>query len=78
MVTWTNPPIGERISPPDDTVAVVVDLTNGQGALRIFEKETGGFVDGVGTEEKGNQILIPWRLKWRLRISGQLRIGYVS
>lgn len=77
-MSWANPPKGTRIFPPENTAAVVVDLTDSQGALRIFETEGDRFVDMVGMEEKGNQILVPWDTSWWLRVSGQLRIGYIS
>lgn len=77
-ISWTYPPKGTRISPPEHTVAVVVDLTDSQGALRIFETETDKFVSMVGMEETGKQILVPWDSNWWLRISGQLHIGYLK
>jgi len=76
-ITWTNPEKGTRIYPPVHTLAVVVDLTDGQGALRFFELETDKFVDMVGMEDAGKQVLVQWSKQWWLRISGQLRIGYI-
>ena len=58
-------------------MAVVVDVVNNQGAIRIFEKENDEYVNGVGTEEAGSLVIIPWDSNWRSRVSGSLRIGYV-
>ena len=48
-----------RISPPADTVALVVNLVNNVGAIRIFETSSKKFVDMIGIEEAGKLIIIP-------------------
>jgi len=76
-ITWTTPPKQTEIKPPENTVAVVVDVVDNRGAIRIFEKGGDKFVDGVGTEEKGNIVIVPWNSNWWFRASGSLQVGYV-
>ncbi|OJD11574.1 hypothetical protein AJ78_07676 [Emergomyces pasteurianus Ep9510] len=54
-ITWTEPAKGTRIDPPPNTVA---DLIHTRGAIRIYENQ-GAYVNGVGTEEAGNRVIIP-------------------
>jgi hypothetical protein len=42
-------------------VAIVVDVRDITAAIRIFAKEDDGYIDGVGTEEAGNLVIVPWR-----------------
>jgi hypothetical protein len=58
-------------------VAVVVDLIHSRGAIRIYENQ-GGYVNGVGTEETGNQVIIPWDETWWFYVAGTLKVGIVS
>lgn len=36
------------MNPPENTVAVVVDVRNNQGAIQILDKQSNEYVDGVG------------------------------
>lgn len=76
-IIWKTPSKGTRIDPPANTVAVVVDVVDNRGAIRIFEKEGEEYVDGVGTEETGNLVIVPWESSWWFRVSGSIRTGYV-
>ncbi|KAF4769163.1 hypothetical protein HAV15_008758 [Penicillium sp. str.  len=67
----------KETTPPPRTAAIVVDVVQNRGAIRIFEKESGEYVDGVGTEEEGFRIIIPWRDTWRFRASGVVEVGYI-
>lgn len=58
-------------------MAVVVDVANNQGMIRFFDKETDDYVNGVGIEEAGNLVIVPWDSKWWAWVSGSLRIGYI-
>ena len=49
-----------RTSPPAETVALVVNVGDNVGAISIFETSSKKYVDGVGTEEAGKLIMIPW------------------
>ncbi|CAG8901412.1 unnamed protein product [Penicillium egyptiacum] len=76
-INWTTPSKGVQTTPPPRTVAIVVDVVQNRGAIRIFEKESGEYIDGVGTEEEGFRIIIPWRDTWRFRASGVVEVGYI-
>jgi hypothetical protein len=59
-------------------VAVVVDVTNNKGAIRIFEKGGDNRVGAVTMEEAGNMVIVPWDSNWWFRASGALRVGYIE
>lgn len=40
-------------------MAVVVDLTSGRGAMRIYDK-TSPYVNRIGMEDEGKRMIIPW------------------
>jgi hypothetical protein len=63
--------------PPAGIVAVVVDVRNYIGAMRIFEAQTDEFLGGVGTEDKGILVIIPWNSNWNYFCVGSFRIGYI-
>ncbi|EER43769.1 predicted protein [Histoplasma capsulatum H143] len=65
-----------RIDPPQNSVAVVVDVVESQGAIRIFERKDDSYVNGVGTEEAGHMVIVPWNSGWWFRVSGSIRVGY--
>jgi hypothetical protein len=48
-----------RTSPSADTIALVVNVSDNIGVIRIFETSSKKYVDGVGTEEAGKLIMIP-------------------
>jgi len=75
-ITWTTPPKGDRIDPPKNTVAVVIDVGSNRGAIRIYE-EGGARVGAIGMEEEGNQVTVPWKNNWKIRASGSLQVGYI-
>jgi len=77
-ISWSTPAKGTKIEPPAQTDAIVVDLVDSQGAIRIYEKANDEYVDGAGTEEAGNFVIIPWESKWWFRVSGSLRVGYIE
>jgi hypothetical protein len=45
-ITWTTPEKGTRTIPPENTLAMVVDVRSSRGAIRIFETSSGEYVDG--------------------------------
>ena len=68
---WVIPPKGVRTSPPSNTVAVVVDVReNNIGAIRIFETSSKKYVGGVGTEERGNLVIVSWNSAWYYSTAG--------
>jgi len=77
-INWTTPSKGTRIDPPTNTLAVVVDVVNNRGAIRIFERKGDKYVDGVTMDDRGNMVIIPWDSNWWFRASGALRVGYIG
>ncbi|EDN08100.1 predicted protein [Histoplasma mississippiense (nom. inval.)] len=64
-----------RIKPSENTSFVVVDIRNKQGASFVNESENNEYVGGVGTDEQGNVVMIPWNHGWYYYTIGSLRIG---
>lgn len=64
------------MKPPPTVVAVIVDVTNSQGAIHITNDD-GTYIDMVGTEFAGYLVVVPWKCDWRLRGSGSIEVGYV-
>ena len=46
--------------------------------LYIRKKKSGKYVGGVGIEEEGHQILVPWQERWRFRASAVVEVGYIK
>jgi hypothetical protein len=77
IITWTSPSKGTRVQPPPGTVAIVVNLVDNPGAIRIFKDET--YIDGVYMDDSaGSREIVLWKDGWWFRASGSPRIGYVS
>lgn len=47
------------MTPPENTVVVIVDVRSKQGAIQITDKQSNEYVDGVRTEAAGNLVMIP-------------------
>lgn len=77
-ITWTTPSKATPIEPPPNTMAVIVNLVDDQGVVRMYKKESNIWVDTVGTEEAGYMVILPWQSTWWFRVSGSLRVGYVK
>ena len=73
-MTPRNP---DDITPPEGTVAIVVDLRVRVGAIRVFHKESGSYLGGVGLGERGSQVIILWNSDWVFTSVGSLPVGYV-
>ncbi|KAE8554687.1 hypothetical protein EYB25_003228 [Talaromyces marneffei] len=76
-VRWITVHIGQETEPPDETIAVVVDLTTSRGAVRFYDKSTDSQIGGVYMEDS-SQTLIPWDNHWWFRVSGSPRIAYIE
>ena len=77
-VDWITPRKGEEITPPKNTVAVLVTVPKNKGAIRIFEKPgSNQRIGAVGTEDDGHMVLIPWDSRWWFRASGSPKVGYL-
>jgi hypothetical protein len=58
-----NPSKDIRIDPPKNTVAIVVDVRGGQGAIHIIKTQDNKHVDKVGpVKEGGNLVMVPGKI----------------
>lgn len=48
------------ITPPENTIVMIVNIRSKQGAIQIANKQSNEYVNGVGTEVAGNLVMIPW------------------
>jgi len=78
ILLWKNHQDGDAIHPPAGTVALVVDIRNNRAAIKIFEKQDDDYVDGVGTEEAGKLVIVPWKSSWFYFCTGTPRVGHVT
>ena len=62
----------------ENTVAVVVDVRNNQGAIQIADKQSDDYVDGVGTEAAGKLVMIPWKKEWWYYCKGSTRLAHIE
>lgn len=65
------------VQPTEGTVAIVVDVRKNKAAIRIIETETEEYIDGVGTEEAGKLVVIPWQSNWSYFCTGSPRVAYI-
>ena len=59
-------------------MAVVVDVRDNIGAIKIFEADGNKHVDSVGTEEAGKLVIVPWNNGWFYYCVGSLQVGYMK
>ena len=78
-MVWTTLAKNVRMDPSETTVALVVDVRGGQGAIRIVNKEDNKHVDGVGPmKEAGNLVIVLWKNKWWYYAIGSVRVAHVE
>lgn len=77
-MTWMTPERSNTYSPPGGTVAVVVDLRENIGGIKIHLNSNDDFVGMVGTEERGFFVTIPWQEEWNFYSVGSVRVGYIT
>lgn len=69
----------QKIEPPANTVAIVVDVPHNKGAIRIYNStENDAYIGTVGTEDAGFMVIIPWEGSWWFRVLGKLRVGFIA
>jgi len=73
--SWTDHQDRDEGKPPEGTVAVVVDVRNNIAAIRVFE--TDKYLGGVGMEDKGKFVVVPWQSTWTYFCTGSPRVGYI-
>jgi len=74
---WSTTTTKFKSSFPTNTVAIIVDVRQQVGAFRIYAIGTGKFLTGVGTEEAGKMVMIPWDNGWNYDTIGSFRLGYM-
>lgn len=67
----------DRETLPKNTAGIVFDIRTDKAAISIFDRDTEEYVDGIGTEEHGNIVIVPWKETWFLFCTGSPRIGYI-
>jgi len=77
IITWTTPQKGQRTLPPEDTLVLVVDVGS-KGAVRIYKNSDREYVDGVGTQQAGHLVFVPWDSGWYYSAAGSPRVGYIT
>lgn len=73
---WITPTNNVHITPADRTVALVIDLRTNKGAIFIHQQSDGKYVAGVGIEESGNIVIVPWNQDWYYFSIGTVRLAY--
>lgn len=67
------------MNPAQDTVAVVVDVRSGQGAIRIASTQGNNHVDDVGPMKgAGNMVIVPWKSDWWYYAIGSVRVAHIG
>ena len=67
------------MDPPKNTVAVVVDVRGGQGAINILNTQDNKYVDKVGSiKGAGNLVIVPWRSSWWYYAIGSVRVAHIK
>jgi len=80
---WIAPTNRTIITPPNDTMAIIVDVRvkggEGGGAFFIHEKQNNEYVDMVGMDHRGELVMVIWDGEWCYYTVGSLpRIGYIG
>lgn len=72
-----------QTSPPENTVAVVIDISSVGGSLNIHQtsdnKWGNVFIGMVGMEDSENGdrlVILPWEARWYYRSLGAIKIKY--
>ena len=70
------------MSPPVNTLAIVINVGKEKATLIIWEKATGNGVTRVGTEEEEKIVMIEWDNDWEFTVlvdsEQHLRLGYIG
>lgn len=78
-LVWTTPSNDVRVNPPENTVAVVVDVRGGQGAINILNTENNKYVDKVGPiKGADNLVMVLWRSSWWYYAIGSVRVAHIG
>ncbi|KAK7937631.1 uncharacterized protein PG986_014499 [Apiospora aurea] len=77
QIDWMEPPESAMHEPPENTVAIVIDLERERSAaVRVYPKGQGEPVGMVGSNYHGHMVIVPWNPDWEFRVTGSLRVCY--
>jgi hypothetical protein len=66
------------VSPPEKTIAIVVDISKEGGRLKIFDKPTDEYIGTVAAEDSGRLVMVPWNSRWWYYSIGSLEVRYIK
>jgi len=75
---WVSPERRKTHFPSLDTLALVIDLREEYGAIKIYYNKDDLFLGMIGTEERGFVVVVPWQSEWSFYCLGSLQIGYIK
>ncbi|OJD18551.1 hypothetical protein ACJ73_08712 [Blastomyces percursus] len=71
-------------SPPSGTVAVIINISNAGGALKVHRTSNNSwgnvFIGMVGSDDEENAkslVIVPWEDGWHYRSLGDIKLKYV-
>ncbi|CAG9954317.1 unnamed protein product [Clonostachys rosea f. rosea IK726] len=76
-ITWADCSDLQVIKPEDDVVAIVVDMPNSSGHIRIYNTESDERIDGVGDEAKKDKVIVVWEGGLKFVCYGACRVGFI-
>jgi hypothetical protein len=53
-------------------------MRNNVGAVLIHERRDGKYKGGVGTEDQGYMVMVPWSNDWYYYSIGSTRLAYIK
>jgi len=65
------------ITPPNNTIAVVVDISKAGGRIKIYDTPSGSYVDSVAMEDSEALVMVPWDSSWWYYSIGSLKVRYI-
>ena len=57
-ITWIIPLKDIQIDPLANIMAIIINIVDNQGAIRIFKKDNDKYMNNVGIEKAGNLVII--------------------
>ncbi|KAK3934392.1 hypothetical protein QBC46DRAFT_218326, partial [Diplogelasinospora grovesii] len=75
--TWKDYGDLSEVTPPNDTIAILVQVRNTSGVVYIYVTETDDYKDRVGQDYSGQTVIVPWKQGLKFVCYGTCRIGLV-
>ncbi|KFY28200.1 hypothetical protein V491_00575 [Pseudogymnoascus sp. VKM F-3775] len=72
----TEPPT--TIVPPENTIAIIVDISKDGGRIKFFQNANNKFVGDVSAEDFEKLVLVPWDSGWCYYSIGSLQVSYIA